>query len=106
MNNSRHPYGHATFQVMWTDHKGNEHELDVNVYANVTPGDPGRLSGPPELCYPPADAEVEDLEFDFDTIPAALDAYIYERITQDAARRAEDARDDAEEARAEARRDV
>lgn len=36
-------------------------------YAEVTlrclPGDPGRLSGPPEDCYPPEpdDAEVEDI---------------------------------------------
>jgi len=99
-------HGHATFHVTWKDSKGLEYELEVNVYADVTPGDPGCIYGPPERCYPPTDPEVEDLEFDIDTIPAALDTFIYEQITQDAARRTESAREDAEEARAEARGDV
>ena len=33
-----------------------------------TKGSPGRLSGPPEKCYPPEPAEVEDVELEiYDT---------------------------------------
>lgn len=27
--------------------------------ADATPGDPGRVSGPPEVCYPPEPGEIE-----------------------------------------------
>lgn len=39
--------------------------LDLKATGIYTPGDPGRLSGPPEHCYPPepAEAEVETLEY-------------------------------------------
>jgi hypothetical protein len=33
--------------------------LDVDFSAYYTPGDPGRVSGPPEKCYPPEPPEVE-----------------------------------------------
>ena len=33
--------------------------LEVTVKANYIPGSPGKLSGPPELCYPEEPAEVE-----------------------------------------------
>jgi hypothetical protein len=33
--------------------------LDLTATAYYHPGDPGRLSGPPEKCYPPEPAEVE-----------------------------------------------
>lgn len=33
--------------------------LEVTVEANYTPGCPGKLSGPPEHCYPEEPAEVE-----------------------------------------------
>jgi hypothetical protein len=37
--------------------------LDLEATGYYTPGDPGRLSGPPEKCYPP-----EASEFEFHTL--------------------------------------
>jgi hypothetical protein len=34
-------------------------EIDIEVDCLVTPGNPGRTYGPPELCYPPEAADVE-----------------------------------------------
>ena len=34
-------------------------EVEITVEAKYIPGDPGRLSGPPEDCYPPEPPEVE-----------------------------------------------
>jgi hypothetical protein len=36
-------------------------EIDVEVDCAATPGNPGRLYGPPEKCYPPEPGEVEIL---------------------------------------------
>ena len=33
--------------------------LDLEAKGYYTPGDPGRVFGPPEKCYPPEPAEVE-----------------------------------------------
>lgn len=33
--------------------------LQMSAHVNYTPGDPGRLSGPPEKCYPPEAAEID-----------------------------------------------
>jgi hypothetical protein len=33
--------------------------LDLKATGTYYPGDPGRVSGPPEKCYPPEPAEVE-----------------------------------------------
>jgi hypothetical protein len=33
--------------------------LEFHAKVKYTPGDPGRLSGPPEHCYPPEAAEME-----------------------------------------------
>lgn len=41
-----------TFTIEWAG-------LEFEGTASYTPGDPGRLSGPPEKCYPPEPAEVE-----------------------------------------------
>jgi hypothetical protein len=45
----------ATVSVPWSC--GNEEDLSVE--CAVTPGDPGRLYGPPEKCYPPEGPEVD-----------------------------------------------
>lgn len=34
-------------------------ECDCDISFNYLPGNPGRISGPPEHCYPPEPAEVE-----------------------------------------------
>lgn len=35
-------------------------EINLNVVVtSYCPGDPGRISGPPEDCYPPEPAEIE-----------------------------------------------
>ena len=34
---------------------------------HYTPGDPGRVSGPPEACYPP---EAEEIEFEVIGMPS------------------------------------
>jgi hypothetical protein len=39
-------------QVRWAD-------LLLDAEGFYTPGDPGRLSGPPEKCYPPEPSEIE-----------------------------------------------
>ena len=46
--------------------------VDIHVTIRVTrytPGDPGRLSGPPEHFYPPESAEFETVEFLADGTP-------------------------------------
>lgn len=35
------------------------HGMDLDYTGTITPGDPGRLSGPPEHCYPSESAEIE-----------------------------------------------
>jgi hypothetical protein len=35
--------------------------LSLSASGSYLPGDPGRLTGPPEKCYPPEGAEVEIL---------------------------------------------
>jgi len=37
-------------------------DTTIHVVCDITPADPGRMSGPPELCYPPEPAEVEIVE--------------------------------------------
>ena len=45
-------------------------EIPVTVrVTSYTPGDPGRLSGPPENCYPAEAAEFETVEFLADGTP-------------------------------------
>lgn len=39
-------------------------DRDVRLWYYYTPADPGKLSGPPEDCYPPEDAEVEFVKFE------------------------------------------
>jgi hypothetical protein len=51
------------FAVEW-------HRLYLEGTAFFYPGDPGRLSGPPEKCYPPEGAEVEILRLTADGCPA------------------------------------
>jgi hypothetical protein len=44
--------------------------VEVAVLVRVTaytPGDPGRVSGPPEACYPP---EAEEIEFEVIGMPS------------------------------------
>lgn len=41
----------------WVELDGNE--VDCRVEFTYYPGDPGRLSGPPEDCYPPEPPEFE-----------------------------------------------
>ncbi len=36
--------------------------INLDVSARITAYDPGRLSGPPEWCYPAEGGEVEDLQ--------------------------------------------
>lgn len=43
--------------TVW-DKDGNEYEAEI-LGGTYTPGDPGRISGPPEYCYPPEPPEVE-----------------------------------------------
>lgn len=40
--------------------------MDMRAKGAYTPGDPGRLSGPPENCYPPDPAEVDVTELTCD----------------------------------------
>jgi hypothetical protein len=62
--------------------------LDLKATGIYTPGDPGRLSGPPEKCYPPepAEAEVHSLTYcgedkQFDMKPL-LDSDVGEEIIE------------------------
>lgn len=36
-----------------------EADLEVTITGTYRPGTPGKLSGPPENCYPPEDPEIE-----------------------------------------------
>jgi len=36
-----------------------ERDVEYRVVGNYSPGDPGKLYGPPENCYPPEEAEVD-----------------------------------------------
>lgn len=42
-------------------------ETEVTVEYSITPYDPGRTSGPPEICYPPEGGEVEIVKVFSDT---------------------------------------
>lgn len=35
------------------------HDIDLEYEGEFTPGDPGKVSGPPENCYPPEPSEIE-----------------------------------------------
>ena len=39
--------------------------LDLTAEVNYTPGDPGRVVGPPENCYPPEAPEIEFISLDY-----------------------------------------
>jgi len=41
------------------DPETGEEDIEVEVVVHYSPGSPGRLSGPPERCYPPEPPEVE-----------------------------------------------
>lgn len=47
-------------EEIFFNHVNSDREVEIN----YTPGDPGRLSGPPEDCYPPEDPEWELAEGD------------------------------------------
>lgn len=47
-------------EIALEDLKGEEHEFLVK--CTIAPGTPGRLSGPPEDCYPAEGPEVDDLK--------------------------------------------
>lgn len=44
---------------------GGEHDMEARIEYSFIPGDPGRLSGPPEDCYPPEPAEVDITSIQF-----------------------------------------
>ena len=46
--------------TVYIDIGGEEFTCEAKV--NYTPEDPGRISGPPERCYPPEPAEVDILD--------------------------------------------
>ena len=53
---------------------GTEIDVDVEMgYTVSTPADPGRLSGPPEDCYPPTGAEWDLAE----TFDATIDGFSF-----------------------------
>jgi len=49
----------SLFSRLVKDREGNEVEVEYRVEANFTPGAPGKLSGPPEDCYPDEPSEIE-----------------------------------------------
>jgi len=66
-----------------------EREVEVEVEVEYTPGRPGRLSGPPEDCYPAEPGEVRALSAEAeDGLPvdlAALDEDELLQLCEDAA---------------------
>jgi hypothetical protein len=52
--------------------EGGEHEMEARVAYTYLPGDPGRLSGPPEDCYPPEPAEVDIRSVFIRTMPEGV----------------------------------
>jgi len=50
------------FEVGGEDPNDPDGEIMFNVRCTVAPGSPGRLSGPPEDCYPAEPCEVDDLK--------------------------------------------
>jgi hypothetical protein len=52
----------------------------VLVYGRYFPGDPGRVSGPPEHCYPPEPAEIDVEQLLIDGNPVDMCAPEYEGI--------------------------
>ena len=81
-------------------------DLEATVFYNYTPPQRGRLSGPPEDCYPPEDAEVELTDLHIDGVilsPVKLAAILDQLQNDDDLRTAicEQESDKAEEAHAE-----
>lgn len=67
-------------------------ELEYEVNGSVSAYDPGRCSGPPEMCYPPEGGEVEDLsatlngkEVDLETFTTADQEKMCELLAEAAA---------------------
>lgn len=57
----------------------NDYEIDLEVFGTFIPGSPGRLSGPPEFCYPaePDDFEVETVTHEgSDILPLMSDEVV------------------------------
>jgi len=54
--------------TVFVDELGTEATATV---AMISPGDPGRLSGPPEHCYPPEPAEFEIINWSLDSATLA-----------------------------------
>lgn len=73
--------GQGSFVATVKDVNGNEHEITVR-YGGYS--DPGRLSGPPEDCYPPEG----EIEIEFDGIPEGVDFgdldALHERLADEA----------------------
>ena len=66
--------------------------IDVPVCYTVLPGDPGRTFGPPEMCYPPSDPEIDDWYVDatpkqlMDTVLEAIEDMAFEQMLESAER--------------------
>ena len=67
-----------------------DNEVEVDVEFNWSPGDPGRVWGPPEHCYPPEPPELEILSIKrSDTLAPVVDELdciqVYDRVWDDIA---------------------
>ena len=69
----------------FTDEPFEMHGTTVLVSGTYYPGDPGRLFGPPERCYPPepAEIEVERVMHGGEDITAVLSVSFLDRCTDE-----------------------
>jgi len=88
-------------------------EIEIEATAEITPGDPGKISGPPENCYPPEDPEIytndwkvigEHAGLDFE-LTDAEEQQMLDGLLENAENLAEDARSDYEYDQWKERRD-
>lgn len=90
-------HGSLSFETTIALMKDNEEvETEVTVVYSYTPGSPGKLSGPPEDCYPPEGPEV-DIEAVYRTddetktdLSSALDESTLDSMREQACSEAED----------------
>jgi len=100
--------GGSSLSITFCVERG-EDELELDIDGNVTSYDPGRLSGPPEDCYPPegGEAEIESVTLDGKRWDGTLTKEELDAVEEQLREAAQDAYDaameDAAEAAAEAR---